>query len=255
MSAVNSIPLTERYKPRHLADLRGQEWVAGQLTAFAESPHSTAFLFAGATGTGKTSAALLLAEALGVSVENEEFGGLYQIASGEQTGESVRRTMAALHTRPFCGSGWRVLIVNEADVMTPNASHVCLDALENLPRQTVVVFTTNQAGKIPARLRDRCERLDFLSGALLLLPSARDFVREVWAAETGQADAPDPTDFGPVVDEEGNISFRRLLQLMTPYVRTGQRPAGGRKAEAERTKDRSTAALKAWATRRAKQVA
>jgi DNA polymerase III delta prime subunit len=41
------------------------------------------------------------------------------------------------------GSGWKVVIINEADRMTPQAEVMWLDGLEKLPAKTVVVFTTN----------------------------------------------------------------------------------------------------------------
>jgi hypothetical protein len=157
--AGRAVSLVQKYRPRGLPGLLGQPWVAHQLQLFCECPCPCAFPFEGETGTGKTSAALLLAGALGVCVAEGHFGGLYQIASGEQTGETVRSVLASLHCRPFFGSGWRVLVVNEVDAMTPGAAVVWLDALEDLPTQSVIVFTTNDPGRIPARLRDRCERL------------------------------------------------------------------------------------------------
>src|SRR5262249_1470026 len=186
-----------------------------------------AFLFEGDTGTGKTSAALLLAEALGVNVVEGPFGGLHQIASGEQSGQTVREKMRDLRSRPFFGSGWQGLIVNESDAMTASASIIWLDALEDLPPRCVVVFTTNCAAKIPARLRDRCERLSFEGSALLLRPAMQDMVNRVWSEEGCQGEPPDIDTLG-VSDGHGNASFRRLLQLLTPLVRAGQeapRPA------------------------------
>jgi replication-associated recombination protein RarA len=213
-----SANLLEKYRPRCLADLLGQAWAAHQLTLFAEAPVPCAFLFEGDTGTGKTSAALLLAEALGVAVAEGPFGGLHQIASGEQTGETVRRTTGGLRCRPFFGSGWRVLVVNEADCMTANAAVVWLDALENLPPMTVIVFTTNAPAKIPARLRDRCERLRFESSALLLRPDLQALIDRVWREEGRSGEPPAVEDLG-VADEAGNASFRRLLQKLAPLVR------------------------------------
>ena len=216
--------LLEKYRPRHLSELLGQPWAAQQLQLFADNPYPVAFLFEGDTGTGKTSAALLLAEALGVQIDQESFGGLHQIASGEQTGETVRRTMESLRCRPFFGSGWKVLVVNEADAMTPNAAFVWLDALEDMPPRTVVVFTTNAAGRLPARLRDRCERLAFESSALLLRPYLQEFTERIWREEGCAGSPPDLEALG-VTDENGNASFRRLVQKLTPYIRAGVSPA------------------------------
>jgi replication-associated recombination protein RarA len=216
--------LVAKYQPRALADVLGQPWVVDQLQQFLEAPYPVAFLFEGASGTGKTSTALVLARELGVDVDADELGGLWQIASGEQTGETVRRAIDNLRVRPWSGSGWKVLIVNEADAMTPNAAYTWLDVLENLPPQTVIVFTTNAAAKIPGRLRDRCERFTFQSGALMMRSNAQELVNKVWRAETGQDDAPDVEDLGEYADGNGDASFRRVLQRLTPFVRAKAKP-------------------------------
>lgn len=247
--------LIDKYRPRAIREILGQPWLVHQLELYLERPYPCAFLFAGGTGTGKTSAALALAESLGVDVEQEEFGGLHQIASGEQTGESVRSKISAMRVRPFMGSGWKVLIVNEADCMTANAAQVWLDALESLPPQTVIVFTTNSAGRLPARLRDRCEGFAFESGLLSLRPYLQDLADRIWATEVG-GECPPVEAFGPLVDENGDASFRRLIQRMAPYVRSKQ-PPDMRVADVfpisnkSNQPDRGAAARKAWATRRA----
>ena len=123
--------------------------------------------------------------------------------------------------------GWRMLIVNEADCLTPNAAYVWLAALESLPPRTVVVFTTNHSAKLPARLRDRCETLEFQAGALLLMPACQELANKVWLAETGRTDTPDVHDLG-IVDERGNVSFRRLLQALAMRLRV----PGSAKADA-----------------------
>jgi replication-associated recombination protein RarA len=216
--------LVDKYRPRKLSDILGQSWIVDQLAAFIESPYPCAFLFEGASGTGKTSTALVLAAALGVGVEQDEIGGLWQIASGEQTGETVRRAVDNLKVRPWIGSGWKVLIVNEADAMTPNAAYTWLDVLENIPAQTVVIFTTNNAEKIPGRLRDRCERFVFQSGGLLMRPDFQELVNRVWQAETGRTDAPDVEALGEYTDANGDASFRRVLQRLQPFIRARELP-------------------------------
>ncbi len=151
----------------------------------------------------------------------------------------------------MCGSGWHVLIVNEADCMTANAAYTWLDVLENLPPRCVVIFTTNDAHRLPRRLRDRCETIHFTGGMLLLRASLEEFARRVWREQVGLDDI---DSFGPMVDENGDTSFRRLLQLMEPAVRAakaGRTFRGQPEASIKPlTSDRSAAARKAWATRR-----
>lgn len=216
----SAVKLTDRYRPQKLSQVWGQSYTINQLDLWLNNPSSSAFIFAGGTGTGKTSTAIALASALGVNVDQAEFGGLHQISSGEQNGESVRAAMKTIAFRPMMGSGWRMLIVNEADMMTPNAATVWLDALESLPAKVVVVFTTNSVHKFQHRLRDRCEVFEFVSSALFLRPELEHFARQVWFNETGADDCPDIDSFGSLIDEKSEVSFRRLLQLMEPFVRS-----------------------------------
>ena len=116
--------------------------------------------------------------------------------------------------------------------MTPNAAFVWLDALEDLPPQTVIIFTTNAAGRIPARLRDRCERLAFESSALLLRPYLQELTDRIWREE-GCAGSPPEVETLGVADENGNASFRRLVQKLTPYIRAGAAPAAPKPIAAE----------------------
>jgi DNA polymerase III delta prime subunit len=193
--------------------------VVKTLRAFARNPYSTAFLFDGETGTGKTSTAVALASALGCAVDQAEFGGLSMIASGEQTAAGVQETCDQLHNRPFSGSGWRVVIVNEADKMTPGAEAIWLDRLEQLPRQTVVVFTTNFTQRLPQRFLDRCQRLKFDHDPKRLCDVGREFLKAVFLAEAKRLPPAGLIDsIVTEVTQYGEFSFRRALQLLTPHV-------------------------------------
>src|SRR5262249_7688652 len=77
--------LVDRYRPQTLAEICGQGPAMALLQAFAKAPYPAAFVFAGETGTGKTSAALALARDLGCVPDECEFGGIYTISAGDQT--------------------------------------------------------------------------------------------------------------------------------------------------------------------------
>lgn len=211
--------LTEKHRPAHLSDIAGQSSIVGQLGAFCADPYSTAMLFTGDSGTGKTSAALALANDLGVAMDMDEFGGLHIIASGEQTADSVRDVLRKLWFLPMYGKGWRVLIVNECDRMATPAETIWLDALESLPAHCVVIFTTNHPEKLSDRFRDRCERYEFASDLQSVgVESLSDLARKIWREETGEMNTK-PRIKLSAVEQDGKVSFRRLVQEVQRCIR------------------------------------
>lgn len=205
--------LTRAYQPRSIADILGQPAIRAALQAFVERPRPAAMLFTGDTGVGKTTAALALAAGLGCDLDPSGIGGVRVIASGEQTADSVRDAICQLHYSTLRGSGWKVVIVNEADRMHPAAETIWLDALETLPPKSVIVFTTNYAEKLPPRFRDRCMALAFSADPDQLAADARRLLSRIWRDCTGR-DIP-----GALADRlvagatsRDAFSYRRLLQ-------------------------------------------
>lgn len=213
--------LVEAYRPRVLSDLVGQHEAVGTLRTFLDDPVPAAFIFAGPTGVGKTSAALAFARELGADPDSI-VGGVDEIPSGEQTADKIRALLPAMWLRPMSGNGWRVVILNEGDRMSEAVQYIWLDALEQLPPNTVVIFTTNHAEKMAKRLRDRCELCEFTADALAIGAEVQQRVNAVWFAETGRTDAPRVDDL-PGVIEGGEISIRAALQKLTPLVRAAKK--------------------------------
>lgn len=215
--------LTDKHRPTTLAEVLGQPDAVERLQTFLRAPYPSAWLFHGPTGTGKSCTALALAQGLGIPVDKAEIGGLWQIASGEQTAESVRKAVANLRTRPWEGSGWRMLLVNEADRLTDQAAFVWLDVLEpsEIPPSSVIVFTTNSLAKLSQRFRDRCEPIEFAGRELDQALAVQELIAKVWKAELDRDDWPYPEEIGLAADKDGNVSFRRVLQTLAPIIRNG----------------------------------
>jgi replication-associated recombination protein RarA len=208
--------LTEKYRPASLGAIWGQDAVVKVLRKFTANPHPAAFIFEGETGTGKTSAALALAAALGCDLDQKEFGGVRSIASGEQSADAVRDAYRQMFNIPWHGSGWKVVICNEADRMARPAETIWLDVLEAIPAKTVIIFTTNEADRLSQRFLDRCTRLAFESDADKLRASAISLAAAVWKAETGKRlDAAKVQQIVAATEAQGQLSFRRLMQQLT----------------------------------------
>lgn len=206
--------LAEMFRPKTISDVLGQEHVTSWLKSFVASPYPRALLFSGPSGTGKTSAALALANDLGA---HDVMSGLDVIASGEQSADAVRNCIEKMSLYPMCGD-WRVTVVNECDRMSKQAETIWLDALENLPGHAVIVFTTNEPGSLSERFRDRCQHFEFEGGAQKIMGAAVRYARKL-ADSLGVPN--DSANNGILealvrrcVNESGMVSFRRVASAV-----------------------------------------
>jgi len=254
-------PLVDKYRPRRLSEVRGQPEAIAALQSFVRmgKAHSSRFLLHGPTGTGKTAAAWALAYELGCPEEFPDLGGIHSIPSGCQDGRSVDELLRSLRFRPLFGSGWKVAIVNEADRMTENAETVWLDGLERLPFQTVVVFTTNEIGRLSDRLTSRCEIHEFSGSSPAFRRGLASLVRKVWKEETGLSAGRLPKGLGQFELASPDYSIRLALQQITPYLRQAKPLPESFAVPMIRdtingvSRDGSAAAKKAWQTRRQRE--
>jgi MoxR-like ATPase len=209
---TQTLALTERRRPATLSAIVGQPFAVMQLADFVDRPFPQAFLFSGATGIGKTTAAFALANELGV---NREWN-LIHIKSGEMDAEAVESALKTSRCAGI-GNGWKLILCDEADMMSSKARSLWLSALEALQSheygKTVIVFTTNNPGKFDDRFRDRCDHIEFESDARTLHVDAERLLADLWFDE-GLNGAPPRLDAvkGLVVD--GAISFRRLVRFV-----------------------------------------
>lgn len=203
---MESSPLTEKHRPSRLSEIVGQSVAISVLESFLESPHSQIFIFSGDTGTGKTSAAFALTNELSV---NRDWN-FQHIKSGELDGDSVQ---TALKTARFVGinDGWKLILCDEADLMSQKAKGLWLSALEGLPEKTIIVFTTNEPGKFDRRFLDRCEHVEFKSDKSLI-PAAQTLLNRLWIKEGLKGNPPSVESTSVILD--GVVSFRRVVRVI-----------------------------------------
>jgi DNA polymerase III subunit gamma/tau len=175
---VSYLVLARKYRPQKFDDLLGQEHVARTLTnAIAMGRVHHAFLFTGARGIGKTSAARILAKALCCaqgptanpcgtcaicqSIVNGQSVDVQEIDGASNTGvDDVRALREGVRYLP-AEARKKVYIIDEVHMLSTSAFNALLKTLEEPPEHVVFIFATTEVHKIPATIMSRCQRYDF----------------------------------------------------------------------------------------------
>lgn len=157
----------------------GQEHVVRTLSnAIEQDRVHHAYLFVGSRGTGKTSMAKILAASLNcqnggptvspcgrcescVSIQNATSLDVVEMdAASNNSVDDVRDLRERVAFAPV-GGGFKVYILDEAHMLTPQAWNAFLKTLEEPPPHTIFVLATTEANKVLPTVVDRCHRFDF----------------------------------------------------------------------------------------------
>jgi DNA polymerase-3 subunit gamma/tau len=170
--------VARRYRPQHFRDLVGQEHVARGLAGAIESGRiGHAYLFTGARGVGKTSAARIYAKALecGRREAGEPCGECQScraIAAGQDVDvveidaasnrgiDEMRQLRQNVAVRPARGL-YKIYIIDEVHMLTREAFNALLKTLEEPPAHVKFVLCTTEPDKLPITILSRCQRFDF----------------------------------------------------------------------------------------------
>ncbi|MCC6124372.1 MAG: DNA polymerase III subunit gamma/tau [Pirellulales bacterium] len=202
LPAKQYVVVARRYRPQAFAELVGQEHVSQALTnAIAAGRVGHAYLFTGARGVGKTSAARILAKALncekGTSAHPcNECDTCRAIAAGDDVDvleidgasnrgiDEIRQLRQNVNVRPS-RSRHKIYIIDEVHMLTREAFNALLKTLEEPPEHVKFIFCTTEATKIPITILSRCQRFDF---AGILTQSIAQRLRQIVDAEGVEAD-------------------------------------------------------------------
>ena len=170
--------VARRYRPQFFSELVGQDQVAqGLANAIRQNRVGHAYLFTGARGIGKTSTARIFAKALNcVEGPAEEPCNTCDICLGITDGsdidvlemdaasnrgiDDIRDLRNNVNIRPS-RARYKIYIVDEVHMLTPEAFNALLKTLEEPPGHVIFLFCTTEPDKLPITIRSRCQRYDF----------------------------------------------------------------------------------------------
>jgi DNA polymerase-3 subunit gamma/tau len=172
------VSLYRTWRPKSFADLVGQDAVVRTLrTALSSGKLAHAYLFSGPRGSGKTSAAKILARCidcvLGPTPDPDNTcencramlagSALDVIEVDAASNRGIEEIRALRESVKFAPSSMRmkVFIIDEAHMLTREGANAFLKTLEEPPPHAIFILATTAPEALPATILSRCQRYAF----------------------------------------------------------------------------------------------
>lgn len=226
--------LYRKYRPQSFSELSGQEHISRTIqSAVASDRISHAYMFSGPRGTGKTSAARLLAKILNCQdlqkdkqglpdccrkchncerIEEMNFMDIIEIDAASNNGvEDIRQMREKVKYRPAEGK-YKIYIIDEVHMLSGSAFNAFLKTLEEPPPNVIFVLATTDPQKVPATIISRCQCFDFHSVSRRTIQNR---LEEIVELESAAGDFPKfATEALAMIAECAQGGFRDALSLL-----------------------------------------
>ncbi|RDU34690.1 DNA polymerase III subunit gamma/tau [Neobacillus piezotolerans] len=166
------------WRPQQFIDVVGQEHITKTLqNALVQGKTTHAYLFSGPRGTGKTTAAKILAKAVNCEkapvaepcnecsacrgITDGSIQDVIEIDAASNNGvDEIRDIRDKVKYAPSSVK-YKVYIIDEVHMLSTGAFNALLKTLEEPPRHVMFILATTEPHKIPLTIVSRCQRFDF----------------------------------------------------------------------------------------------
>jgi len=199
---------------------------------------SHAYLFVGQKGTGKTSAARIFSKAINcldnkftnrknrsfepcnrchncLSISHSTSVDILEMDAASNRGiDDVRKLIHESNFLPMT-SRYRVFIIDEAHMITPEAFNALLKTLEEPPQSVIFIFATTNKEKLPKTIISRCQVVNFGRA------NQKDIIRMLNRCIEGEKIKIDEKLF-PLIASHSDFSFRDAAKILEELVIQGK---------------------------------
>lgn len=166
------------WRPQVFDDIIGQSHVTNTLKKQVMTDRvSHAYLFCGTRGTGKTTAARILAKAVNClnpqdgspcnecdickGIQDGSIMDVTEVDAASNNGVDNIRELRDDVNYVASQAKYRVYIIDEVHMLSPGAFNALLKTLEEPPPHVMFILATTEVHKIPETILSRCQRFDF----------------------------------------------------------------------------------------------
>ena len=173
---MNYKVLYRKYRPDNFDNIIGQDYIIQTLINSVVSNNiSHAYIFSGPRGTGKTSTAKVFAKSINCNSKGNkkpcgkcdfclnfsENPDIIEIDAASNNGvDQIRELIDNVKLIPSNGK-YKVYIIDEVHMLTPNAFNALLLTLEEPPSHVIFILATTNIENVPITILSRCQRFDF----------------------------------------------------------------------------------------------
>lgn len=144
----------EKYRPHKVADCILPDRLKDTFESYVKSGNIPNLMLTGTAGVGKTTIALAMCNELGINP-------LFINSSDERGIDTLRVKIKSYASTVSISGGRKVIILDEADYITPEAQAALRGAIEEFSTNCSFILTCNFKSRLIDALHSRCSVIDF----------------------------------------------------------------------------------------------
>lgn len=145
---------TEKYRPKKVSECILPDRIKKVFQEYVSTKSIPNLMLTGTAGVGKTTVAIAMCEEIGLN-------HLFINSSDERGIDTLRTKIKGYASTVSLVGGRKVIILDEADYITPEAQAALRGAIEEFSNNCTFIFTCNFKSRLIEALHSRCSVIDF----------------------------------------------------------------------------------------------
>ena len=208
----------EKYRPKTIEDCILPDRLKKPFQEYVDKKEIPNLMLTGSAGVGKTTVAKAMCDEIGLN-------HLYINASENRGIDTLRTTIRKYASTLSLSGGKKVIILDEADYMTPEAQAAMRGAIEEFANNCTFILTCNFKSKLIDAIHSRCSVIDFSLKSEEKSKMAMQLMKRIVNILTEEGVTYDKAVLAKII-EKYFPDYRRTLNELQRFSSSGSLDAG-----------------------------